>query len=488
MSAERSPIALVTDSPPGRSRRWLLAAISLAAAAVLAYSLAHPVGGGRAGEFVARRGPLQFTVPFVGSLAPEQSETYSAEVAGAEMKILWLAEEGTLVKPGDPLVRFDPAPFQKDLENAEARVKELSEETEQARLAMASAQLTLKSDLREAEAAAANSERDLSAYVNTAAPLSVQESAHNLEQKEREAQEAQDKLKGLEPFVAQGFISQEEYRAAKGRRDQAVADLRLARAQHEALTHETAPDLLKQKMEEAQTRQLQLSLQKEKSGTQIGQAGAAYRLSQARRDEASRLRAEAERKIARCSVAARSSGLVVYGEMFDKSGERRKIRVGDAVWGGTPILFLPDLSHFLIEGRVPESEIHRLSPGQTVKARLDAFPDLELTGVVRHVGSLGTSEKSESRSFPLVAALRQADPRFRPGMIARAFVDCGRAENALYVPIEAVRTGPQGESCLVVRPFGGTLSRPVVTGRNTSQYVEVIQGLEEGDVIRVGEN
>ena len=489
MSAEKAPEPAL-ETAPGRTPwpRGPLVAIAAAAFLVFLFLLGRLASPARPGDFLVRRGTLRFTVPFVGTLVPERSDSYAADVPGVELKILWLADEGTLVSPGNPLIRFDPAPFQRDLETAQARLRELTEETEQARLAMTATRLAQRSELREAESAAGSAERDLTAYVNTAAPLTVQESAHNLEQKQRESEEAESKLSGLEPFVSEGFVSQEEYRAARSRRDQAAADLRLAHSQYEALIRQTAPDLVKQKTEEMKTREMQLSVQQEKSGAQIAQAAAAFRLAGARRDEAARQAAEAERKISRCNVAARSSGLVVYGEMFDKSGERRKVRVGDSVWGGTPVLLLPDLTRLRIEGKVPESEIHSLSPGQPVRARLDAFPGVELSGRLLRVGSLGTSEKNESRSFPVVAALSQTDPRFRPGMIARAFADSGRAENVLYVPIEAVRAGAGGEACLVVSPFGRTVLRPVVTGRNTSQEVEVLKGLKEGDLVRIGEN
>ena len=489
-AAETHPPASAAEFPAAGEKWPRAALVGFAAAAFVVFLLL--LGRLRIttppGEFLVRRGDLQFRVPFAGLLVPERSDSYAADVPGVELKILWMADEGALVSAGDPLIRFDPAPFQKDLETAQARARELTEESEQARLAVESARLAQTSDLREAEAAAESAARDLTAYVNTAAPLNVKESAHNLEQKEREAEDAESKLAGLEPFVAQGYISQEEYRTAKARRDQAAADLRLARSQYDALVRQTAPDLVKQKTEDAKTRELQLALEKRKGGAQTAQASAAYRLSLARREEALRQAADAQSKISRCTVAARSAGLVVYGEIFDKSGERRKVRIGDSVWGGTPVLLLPDLARLRIEGKVPESEIHRLSPGQPVRARLDAFPDLQLTGSILRVGSLGIAEKNDSRSFPLVATVDQSDARFRPGMIARAFADGGRASGVLYVPIEAIHTGPAGDFCRVLTPLGGSAARPVVTGRNTSQYVEILRGLAEGDVVRIGED
>jgi RND family efflux transporter MFP subunit len=303
--------------------------------------------------------------------------------------------------------------------------------------------------------------------------------------RERFLQEAQTKLDGLEPFVAQGYVSQEEYRTAVSRRDQASADLRLARARYAALVRETNPDLIRRKSEETQAFRQNLTLQAQRSQVEKAQAEAAARVSQARLNEASRQIGEAEKKIAACTVVARAPGLAVHSEVFDKGGERRKIRVGDSVWGGTTVVTLPDLSHMQVEGRVPESEIHLLAPGQKVRVRLDAFPSRELTGALKSIGSVGASEKNESRTFPVTVAVDQADPRFRPGMITRCSVLCGKLENVVALPVEAVRSDERGLYVLVVSALGPPSRRAVKLGPSTSRYVEVREGLKAGEVVRV---
>jgi RND family efflux transporter MFP subunit len=375
--------------------------------------------------------------------------------------------------------------FQRELDAARSRARELAEEAAQARLSLEATKLKGSVDSHEAQTQANASQRELTALVNTAAPLLVKESRHDVEQKERLLQEAETKLSGLEPFVSKGFVSQEEYRAAQSRREQAAADLALAKARYDALVHQTNPDQIRKKLEESETGRMQLKAGRDRSRIAFGQAEAAARLAAVRMDEANRLVAEAERKIAACTVVARAPGLAVHSELFDKAGERRKIRVGDAVWGGTTIVTLPDLSRLHVEGRVPESEIHLLAPGQKVRVRLDAFPDAPLTGVLRHIGSLGASEKNETRSFPVSVALDQTDARFRPGMIARATIAGENVLNALLLPIEAVRTDEQGPYAVVVSALGSTSVRRLKTGRSTSQWIEIRGGLDAGDVVRI---
>jgi len=473
---------------------WVLARVrkrKIAAAAILAglvlipFLLGWIFSGRRTGDLVVRRGTLSPSVSLAGTLSPARSDSYGAVVPGVELKILWMVEEGAIVNPGDRLIHFDPAPFQKELDTARARAKELGGEADQARLAVEALSLKGAADLEEKKTTTALSERELSTLVNTTAPLTAQESASEVEMRERLLSEAQTKLDGLSPFVAQGYVSQEEYRAAVTRRDQAAADLRLARARYSALVHQTNPDLIRRKAEETEANKHNLQLQQQRGQIERAQAEAAARVAQARLEEANRQIAEAEKKIAACTVLARAPGLAVHSEVFDKGGERRKIRIGDTVWGGTTVVTLPDLSRMQVEGRVPESEIHLLAPGRTARVRLDAFPNLELTGKLKAIGSVGASEKNESRSFPVTIALDQTDPRFRPGMIARCSVLCGKLDNVLYLPIEAVHTDEQGSFVYAVSALGHSSRRLVALGTSTSRYVEVRSGLKTGDVVRV---
>ncbi len=439
------------------------------------------------GEFVVRRGTLEPTVPLVGTLAPARSDSYGAVVPGVELKILWLVEEGSLVAPGDRLLQLDPAPFQKELEVARARARELETEAEQARLALAALRLKSTAEVQEARVSTENAERDLTAFVNTGAPLTARESEHDLALRQRTLQEAQEKLAGLEPFVEKGFISQEEYRGARSRRDQAAADLELARARHAALVQQTNPDRIRRKLDETAKDKAQLELLRERTRVSVAQAEAAVRLSAIRLEEANRQIAEAEKKIGWCTVAARAPGLAVHSDVFDRTGERRKLRVGDSVWGGTTVVTLPDLTRMMVHGRVPESEIHHLAPGERASVELDAFPERKLTGVLRSIGSVGAAERNESRSFPVTIALDQNDPRFRPGMVARCSIRGAAVADAVYIPVEAVHSDDRGSFVWVTSTFGAPRERRIAVGKTTSRFAQIREGLRAGERVRIGE-
>ncbi|MGE5716210.1 MAG: efflux RND transporter periplasmic adaptor subunit, partial [Acidobacteriota bacterium] len=151
------------------------------------------------------------------------------------------------------------------------------------------------------------------------------------------------------------------------------------------------------------------------------------------------------------------------------------------------LVTLPDLTRMVVNGGVPEPDMHNLAIGQTVRVTLDAFPEKTLTGVLRSVGSVGASEKNDSRSFPVTIALDQTDPRFRPGMVARCSIRGTRIPGALLLPVEAVHSDERGTFAWVSPAFGSPRARPITLGRSTAQFVEVREGLREGERVRLVE-
>jgi HlyD family secretion protein len=478
----REALSLVAALSP---RRKALAAAAAAVVLLGTGLLARRAAVSDAvGEVRAVRGTLRITVAVSGLLAPARAESYGPEIAGVEMKVAALAPEGTWVVPGALLVRFDDAPFQRELEVARSRLVQTSGEAEQARQALRALLATQRSERLEAEGAHARAQLDLKTFVNGVAPLQVQQSAAAVEKARREAEESRQKLEGLAPFAEKGFVSRDELRAAERRATEAEADLVLAEQQHRTLTQFTHPQLLAQKTQELESRRSSQKVVSEKTSAQAAQAKAAADLAEARAAEAARTVADVERRIALCAVTARSKGLVVHREIFEKGGEKRRVRIGDAVFAGQPVLDLPDLSEMLVETRVKEGEIHRVAPGQRAEVRLEAFPDETFTATVLRLGALTGGDSGEARTFPLVLRLAKADPRLRPGMTAQALVLAGEVKDAVQVPVDAVRYEGDQAVC-TVRTVTGAETRRVKTGRSNAFFVEVREGLSEGDVVLI---
>lgn len=200
-------------------------------------------------------------------------------------------------------------------------------------------------------------------------------------------------------------------------------------------------------------------------------------------ERAARRTRELEQAIEEMTVKAPRAGLVVMVQSWDGS----KKKVGDAAWRGEPIVEIPNLEKMRARGDVDEAEAGRLAKGQRVSLRLDAQPDLELTGRIDHVAE---GVRNESRSvalkvLPVEVVLDRVDKTLmKPGMRYRGTVEYERVAEAIVIPLDAIFDSPSGP---VVRRRGlwGTSDVEVRLGKRNRETVEVLSGLEPGDRILV---
>jgi HlyD family secretion protein len=180
-------------------------------------------------------------------------------------------------------------------------------------------------------------------------------------------------------------------------------------------------------------------------------------------------------------VRADVPGIVVYRDVFFGS-EPRKPQVGDQVWANQPLLILPDVSQMVVETKVRETDIHKVASHQRVAIRVDAYPELRLSGAVSLVGTLAQEERERKgvKFFGITVKVNESDPRLRPGMTARVEVQVEERARALFVPLDAVYERDGRAFCYLAQP-GKPEPREVVLGPSNADFVAIEQGLARGD-------
>lgn len=428
-----------------RPRAWL----GLAAAAALLFAATLLLGrssGNGALTAGVRRGNLVVRLTETGILRPAESITYRSPLPGRELEIVFLVPEGTLVQEGDLLVRLDTTELKRELERAIQDLRQAQVEVQVA-----------EAEKQEGVAAIDSLERGEGA-------LSVEETRSALRLAEKKATRVREEYESLKPLLDRGFITREELDRSAFELEQAEVDLNLARRKAEIYIEQTRP-------RGQQRARLQLA-QKE---AQLGNTQA--RVAEAR----TRLQALQE-VIEACSLYARRPGLVVYEE-FLMASPRRKIRVGDRVTQSQGVVTIPEVERMLVEASVNEADVHRVKPGQPVMIRLDAFPDLRLTGKVERVGTLARASMErpfEEKRFDLVVEVDRTDADLRPEMTARVDVLVGERKDVLLMPVNAVF---DRQGVLVAHRVGllGVETRQIELGDANELEVEIKAGLAEGD-------
>lgn len=162
-------------------------------------------------------------------------------------------------------------------------------------------------------------------------------------------------------------------------------------------------------------------------------------------------------------------------------------QVGESVQG--TVITLADLSQTYLEIFLDETDLGNVQVGFEVDVIFDALPDNTYSGTIVQVDpSLFTSQNVSA----IKALVELDDPALNQvgtlpiGLSAAVDVIGGRADNALLVPIEALRELSPGEFAVFVMEDGEPKLRFVEVGLMDFTYAEVTSGLEAGEVITTG--
>jgi HlyD family secretion protein len=217
------------------------------------------------------------------------------------------------------------------------------------------------------------------------------------------------------------------------------------------------------------------------AASRLEQRRAAVTAAESRIQEAASKLALARQQLARTEVRADVPGIVVHRDVFFGS-ERRKPQVGDQVWANQPLLILPDVSRMVVETSVRETDVHKVERNQRVDVRVQAYPDLKLTGAVNLVGTLAqeAKERRGAKFFSVTVQVNESEPRLRPGMTARVEIQVEARARALAVPLDAVFEKDGRRLCYVLE--GRRLEpREVLLGPSNADHVVVERGLRAGE-------
>lgn len=141
-----------------------------------------------------------------------------------------------------------------------------------------------------------------------------------------------------------------------------------------------------------------------------------------------------------------------------------------------------DLSRLEIQAYVDETDIGRVHVGQDVTFRVDAYPSHELSGAVRAIYPKAQIVNNVVTYLVTVDITNHEDLLIRPDMTAHVNFVLARVGNALTAPRTALLR-ENGTTFVVARSGESWQRKPVKTGLQTAQRIEIVGGVQEGDMI-----
>lgn len=254
------------------------------------------------------------------------------------------------------------------------------------------------------------------------------------------------------------------------------------------------------------------------SESEFDQAKAAFETSRASYAQAVASLDQAEESLRKTTIVSPMNGTV--SQLNSELGERV---LGTNQFQGTDVMTIADLSKMEARVDVSETDVILVSVGDTARIAVDAIPDRRIKAVVYEIANTATSRglgtQEEVTNFEVKMRILDKDVTLRPGMSMTADIETDTKQDVLAIPIQSVTTrgpkkeemnegGEEGEEeqapvtvaktsrkkrdeskpkeVVFVVKEGAVQAVPVKRGISDDSYVEIVEGLEEGQEVVSG--
>jgi membrane fusion protein (multidrug efflux system) len=202
-------------------------------------------------------------------------------------------------------------------------------------------------------------------------------------------------------------------------------------------------------------------------------------ISQQAYDEAE---AALKSKKARLDLAKDDHSKATITAPFEGMLGERAVSIGQFVTRGQLLLSMVRTDPLDIVGDVPERYLASLKHCKTVEFKSDAYPERTFEAMVEYVSP---TIDASSRTIRIKASFSNKDRLLMPGMFGNMSLILEERADSLIIPEACIQM--QGANMIVVRVNKEGISEfvPVTTGQRSKGSVEIISGLNEGDLVVV---
>lgn len=160
---------------------------------------------------------------------------------------------------------------------------------------------------------------------------------------------------------------------------------------------------------------------------------------------------------------------------------KKYIEPGSVVAPGTQLFDLVNVSKLKLKVTVNENQVASLKIGSVIKVKASVYPDKEFSGKITFIAPMA----DESLNFPLeIEIANNANNDLKAGMYGTAHFETNATQKTpiKIVPRTAFVGSVSNNEVFVVKDSIAKLTK-IVSGRIFGEKVEVLDGLNEGDVV-----
>ena len=433
-----------------------------------------------------KRGPLRISVLERANLKAANSVKLKCELEGRST-ILWLIEEGTIVEPGDLVCQLDTSSQLERKVEQEISVQNAEAAWIKARQNLAIQESQNESDIKKAEQDLDFAEQDLKKYVEGEYPQEIKANDEAIALAESDLALKKNEYEWSQKLAEKGFLERTrldadefafrtaEIKLEKARRDKDMVEI---------FDHPRRMLELKGAIDEAKRELDRVNLQ---AKARIADYEADVRTSEAKfnleKDDLAKLITQIEKAEMRAPVG----GMIVYAkENGGRWGGGDPIQEGTEVRERQDIVTIPSSEGMIAEMSLHESVLEKVKEGMPCIITVEAVRGRQFPGRVKFKSTLPDQNSwmanPDLRVYRTEITFLETDPGLKSGMSCNVEVVVQDIEDTLYIPVQSVFLN-RGEPVCFVAESGGIAIRPIQVGHDNGKWVQIEDGVEEGEIV-----
>ncbi len=191
------------------------------------------------------------------------------------------------------------------------------------------------------------------------------------------------------------------------------------------------------------------------------------------------LRAEIDASSASVKLAQRQLRDASIRAPFDGYVQKRLVQLGEYVKMQSPVISVVRMDPLKLTAEIPEKMAPWVSIGQPVELRVDAYPDLPVTGKITRISP---AVNTTTRAFSFEARVPNDKALLKPGTFARVHIESSKADNVMTVPYTALQYR-YGVNRVFVVEGDHLVEREISVGDRLGERIEVSEGVKPGESI-----
>jgi len=399
----------------------------------------------------------------------------------------------TVQIPGALLVKFEDADLREKILFQEKSVADAERDLGNAKKDLALRRIETASANRQAALDVEFAQQDLDRYIEGDTPLQLLKMEGDIALAEEEIKRAEEKLASTRKLREKGYATSLEVQSNELTIKKQQNSITQTKKQQELFLKFEQPQ--QKKRYEAKLDQATVEEQRtiQKSNTLVESAeGTVLRRSEGLKAQQERLVLYKEQLI-KSEMRAPQDGLVIYARSSSRYNDTY-IKEGALIRKGYSVIDLPDISELMAVVQVHESFVRHIKTGQKAVVRIDSLPDREFQGVVRHVAPTPDARRKYYENISVYDTHvwiqddnSQLPEDLKPGVSAKAEIVVAELNDVMMVPVQSVTTY-KGQKVVQVKRGENVVVVPVKTGQFNNRFIEIKDGLKEGDQVSLAPN